>query len=97
MNWTTLIIPAIVGIMALVLLKLVDDKRRKTGRSRVNATMYAIAFGATFAFTWGITYLQKNSGGGGGADETPITMNPSSEITIDRMIEMTDKSAKAPF
>lgn len=96
MNWTTFIIPAIVGVMALVLLRLVDDKRRKTGRSRVSATMYALAFGATFAFTWGISYMQKSSGGVG-ADETPMIMNPSSEVTIDRMIEMTDKSAKAPF
>lgn len=97
MNWTTFIIPAIVGVMALVLLRLVDDKRRKTGRSRVSATMYALAFGATFAFTWGISYMQKSSGGGGAVDETPIITNPSSDVTIDRMIEMTDKSAKAPF
>jgi len=96
MNWTTLIIPAIVGAMALVLLRLVDDKRRKTGRSKVNATMYALAFGVTFAFTWGISFLQRSSGG---ADETPaVIMNPSSDIsTIDRMIALTDKSENAPF
>lgn len=82
-----MIIPTIVSIMALVLLKFVDDKRRKTGRSRVNAIIYALVFGATFAFAWGISFLQKSNG--------DVVVGP--DIDIEKMIELTDKSAKAPF
>lgn len=92
MNWTVFIIPTIVGCMALVLLKLVDDKRHKSGRSRINAMTYAITFGATFSFAFGISFLHKNSSG---VETSPQL--PPPEIDIERMMGMADHSAKAPF
>lgn len=96
MDWITFIIPAIVACMALVLLKLVDEKRRKTkersNNQKMSIMMYALTFSATFAFVWGIGFLQRNNKTAGiesGGD--------ASVVDIDKMIEMTDHSGKAPF
>lgn len=96
MDWITFIIPAIVACMALVLLKLVDEKRRKTKQSsnqKMSIMMYALTFSATFAFVWGIGFLQRNNK----TADIESGGDASIVVDIDKMIEMTDHSGKAPF